>query len=141
MTDYRPEYTAEQVEAAKDELTDIAGWNGYLPLSNSIRTVLSALSTAESEVKRLGRVFSDNLDLQMEVESLRSRLESAEADSKRLDRVEQERLSVEFWIIDADGTLECNVRDPDDEFVATGKTLRDAIDAAQSPSNQGKTNG
>ena len=75
------------------------------------------------------------------VTDLRSRLESAEADSKRLDRVEQERLSVEFWIIDADGTLECNVRDPDDEFVATGKTLRDAIDAAQSPSNQGKTNG
>ena len=50
---HTPEYTAEQVEAAKAELTDIAGWNGYLPLSNSIRTVLSALSTAESEIKRL----------------------------------------------------------------------------------------
>ena|SRR6185312_7877465 len=113
-------------------------------MTDSVSTAESLLSNQARAANAAGWISVRAYDVQTllaTVRSLRSRLESAEADSKRLDRVEQERLSVEFWIIDADGTLECNVRDPDDEFVATGKTLRDAIDAAQSPSNQGKTNG
>jgi hypothetical protein len=137
MTDtLRPEYTAEQVAEAKRVLTRWSHGSGF----SEVRAVRCILS----EVARLTGVFSQNLDLQMEVESLRSRLERAERDSKRLDIVEQMRLSVEFWIIKADGTLECNVRDPDDEFVGTAKTLRDAIDAASAHSStptQGGTNG
>ncbi len=114
MTTPTPEYTAEQVEAAKAELTDIAGWNGYLPLSNSIRTILSALSTAESEITRL--------TLQVE---------SAEADRKRLDWLERtEHGALNWgetgspaWSIESDSTMISGA-------IGDGNTLREAIDDA-----------
>jgi hypothetical protein len=152
MTDTKaPEYTAEQVENAKvlrtaiAVLTELAGYadeSGSATLldgdTRHIRTILS-------EVKRLTGVFSQNLDLQIEIESLRSRLESAERDSKRLDW-----LDGHAGLVAGDLTPETQCRDAAfgwvkvPRFGDSPRALRDAIDAASAHSptpTQGGTNG
>ena len=70
----------EAVEAATASILIWLDCNEMLGIDDDIHAVLAALSSAESENTRLSRVFSQNLDLQMEVADLRSRLEIAERD-------------------------------------------------------------
>lgn len=55
----RPEYTAEQVDSAKIQLAGVAAMNMNAPIQKVISVVLSALSTAEADTKRLDWVLNN----------------------------------------------------------------------------------
>lgn len=106
MTDtLRPEYTAEQVEAAVARLTQyirdrsdpypaiVRSVEGQVGLFDAdVMLVLSALSTAESKIAELRepnpRELSQFRNLLEKNADLRSRLERAERDTERLDFID-----------------------------------------------------